>query len=90
MAAPSSSRDLILVGAQPPQPECAPQRTHGSSLIASLIQLRPNPFGLHQPRQAAEATDRHDPCRTRTHRLGKRVEVIPQEFESLIRRHLTR
>jgi len=43
------------------------------SLIASLIRLRPEPFGAHHARQAAEVTDPLDLRRTPARRLGKRV-----------------
>jgi hypothetical protein len=49
---------------------------HGSarpSLIASLIQLRPEPFGAHHEGQATEVTDPHDLRRTPPRRLGKRM-----------------
>ena len=43
------------------------------SLIRSLIQLRPEPFGARHPRQAAEVTDSLEPAQTHTNRIGKRA-----------------
>jgi hypothetical protein len=46
---------------------------HQLSLIRSLIQLRPGPFGAHHERQAAKVTNLADLRRTQACRLGKRV-----------------
>ena len=44
-----------------------------STLISSLIHLRPESFGVHHVGQAAEVTDPPDLRQTRARRLGKRV-----------------
>jgi hypothetical protein len=49
----------------------------GPSLIRSLIQLRPEAFGTHHPRQAAQVADLLDLSQTQARRLGKARWELP-------------